>query len=202
MGWGETQISGPALGWNTAWMEVRCESKGPGWKWGHKKRGTLHLQTWMRFIGNLYGSEPQIFRDGWRWDTALLEVRHEYRHQDVEVGCGSRDLDWGLMVLGRRWYKYPGIWIQVRQDLHGVETYILNQYEFEMLAGWTSDAILQTWNEVRWTSWKLDWFEIVLGWSWDATLWTCMEVESNQDGGEMHTQGPGLRHELDGEVRC
>ena len=33
---------------------------------GYKGMGALHLQTWMGVIRNLYGSEPQHFKAGWR----------------------------------------------------------------------------------------------------------------------------------------
>ena len=49
-----------------------------------------------------------------------------------------------------------------------------NLHEFEMLAGWISDAVLWIW----------------FGWSWNAILWTWLEVSRHQDGGETQTSGP------------
>ena len=67
----------------------------------------------------------------------------------------------------KSWFRFNRVCVEFRQTSW-------NLHEFEMLAGWISDAVLWIW----------------FGWSWDAILWTWLEVSRHQDGGETQISGP------------
>ena len=115
--------------------------------------------TWTKLIYRSSEIDGRETRPGRRWDTNV--------GTRMELRCEPSDPDGGRVLHGRKWCKYIGISIQMRQDLHGVETYLETWVSLRWcLLEW--DAILRTWMEVRRTSLNLDELEMVPGWSWDA----------------------------------
>ena len=72
----------------------------------------------------------------------------------------------GDISILKSWFKFNRVCVEFRRTSW-------NLHEFEMLAGWISDAVLWIW----------------FGWSWNAILWTWLEVSRHQDGGETQTSG-------------
>ena len=139
---------------------------------------------------------------GWNWSTDLQRLMEERRDLEgvgetivgtrMELTCEPSDPDGGQVVHGRKWCKFIGFWIQMRQDLHGVA--ILRTWmevrrtslildEFEMVPGWSWDAICGPgwrWDvtkmEVKWKYEDVDWGEVLPGWGGEVNLRACMEV--------------------------
>ena len=141
--------------------EMRWDVKGgehyipkPGYVWYGTCWATT-FQSWME------GTRP-----GWKWDTNI--------GTRLYVRCKSRGIGRLRMLLHlyiapgwRSWFRFNRVCVEFRRTSW-------NLYEFEMLDGWISDAVL--------------W--ICFGWSWDAILWTWLEVSRHQDGGETQISGP------------
>ena len=95
----EMQFSGTGCSWDVNWIGLRHMYRDlhrgetrPGWRWdvnlrglegnvmGYNGRGALHSQSWMWSIWDQLSYTISEL-DG--EDTTWMEVRHEYRHQDV-----------------------------------------------------------------------------------------------------------------------
>ena len=137
----------------------------PGYEWYGTCWATT-FQSWME------GTRPR-----WKWDTNI-GTRLYVRCKSRGLGClrlilhlyigpaWRSDGTWKEM-LQVCWFRFYRVCMEFRRTSW-------NLYEFEMLAGWISDAVLRIW----------------FGWSWDAILWTWLEVSRHQDGGETQISGP------------
>ena len=161
-------LGGTGCGCDVTWIKVRykyqdlywCEIR-PGWIWdvhlrdlegnemGHKLGWALHLQTRMGARWYLDEIDLQIYRDWWKRPGRRWDINVDSR---MELRCEPSDPDGGQTVHGRKWCKYIGIWIQMRQDLHGVETY------------------LETWVSLRWWLLESEMQFCGRGWRWDVHL--------------------------------
>ena len=200
--WGETR---PGWSWDFnmgACMEVRCEYGALDWiemqprlgrdanLWTfmetvHGWRRDKNLVTWIslsrtrmevwRTYWNLDGFEMV---PGWIWDVSS----EDWNGGETSPCCCSEANIW--------------TWIEVRHDLDGEETWIL-----ERRLRW--DVNHRKWMGVRW---DLDWVKlhilihgkvgIGLGWSWCAILVTWMEVTCDLEWGETPNSGPGWRWDV------
>ena len=148
-------FGGTGCGCDVTWIKVRYEHQDlhwgeirPGWiNWGEhylSKPGWELDGTWMKLIYRSSEIDGKETRPGRRWDASV--------GTRMELTCEPSDLDGGQVLHGWKWCKYVRIWIQMRQELNGVETY------------------LETWVSLRWWLLESEMQFCRPEWSWDVHL--------------------------------
>ena len=205
------QFTGPGWRWHITWMEfwrkclaVDLGEMQPGWRWD------MNMGTGMEVRFELDGSEIQISVPKWRWDGTRMEVMqisHDLDSYETGPGSGWRwDASFGTRMDDtspgrRRWEASMRTWIEVRLDLDGEETGILESRwsldletwtGVEMRPGFSWDAHFETWLvwhririEPRCNSRELDGGDMRHRWWCDKNLGSWMQVRQNLDGFEM-----------------
>ena len=146
MGEGEMWIFVPGWNLNGTWKGVTQESwrlnagdAGPGWRWD----ANLCILIELRWYTD--GVYTSILGFGFWWDRTWMEVRCTFMKpgwvwDDAWIGvkCIFWDWDGGDVSPGRRWEASMWTWIEVRLDMEGEETWILE-------SKWSWDADHETW---------------------------------------------------------